>query len=238
MPLLEISGTNIRERFAKGESVSGFMPRAAEDYARQNGLYNSVTPDLGEAHFKWAKAKLKSRLSARRFKHTLGVVEESEKLAKHYKADITKARWAALLHDCAKEYSGAKKHALCHHWNIPLDPILESQIDITHSLLGAESAKHDYYVNDPEILQAIRYHTTGNKDMTVLDKIITLADFIDPYREDYEPLKEMRKYAYESMDKSLAIGTKFTIDTIISKGGVIHKWSRDALNDFEKTMDA
>jgi len=234
IPLLEISGTDIRERLAKGESASGLMPRAAEDYARQNGLYHAVAPDLGEAHFTWAKAKLKRHLSARRFKHTLGVIEASEKLAEHYKADVNKARWAALLHDCAKEYSTAKKRALCHHWNIPLDPILETQIDITHSLLGAESAKRDYYVNDPEILQAIRYHTTGNKDMTVLDKIITLADFIDPYREDYEPLKAMRKYAYKNMDKALAIGTKFTIDTITSKGGAIHQWSSDALNDFEK----
>ena len=234
MPQMEISGTEIRERFAKGESVSGLMPQVAEAYVRQHGLYQTISPDLGKKHFDWAAARLKARLSAKRYKHTLGVVEEAERLAKHYGADVKKARWAALLHDCTKEYSVEKKRALCRLWDIPLDPILEKQIDIAHSLLSAESAKRDFYVNDKEIMNAIKYHTTGNKGMKLLDKIIILADFIEPYREDYEPLEEMRKYAYKNMDKALAIGTKSTIDAVSSRGYAVHQWSSDALKELKK----
>ena len=232
-PPLGISATDIRERFEKGAPVSGIMPRSAEDYARQYGLYGSINPDLGTKHFEWAKSRLKRRLSARRFTHTLGVVEESEKLAKHYGEDVNKARWAALLHDCTKEYSKDKKLALCHHWNIPLDPVLEMQIDIAHSLLSAESAKRDFYVNCPDIVQAIKYHTTGNKNMTTLDKITILADFIEPYREDYPPLEEMRSLAYTSMEKALVIGTKSTIDAVTAKGYPVHQWSSDALKELK-----
>ena len=233
-PILEISATDIRERFAKGLPVSGLMPRPAEDYVRQYGLYQSINPDLGSKHFEWAKARLKLRLSAKRFTHTLGVVEESEKLAKHYGADVNKAKWAGLLHDCTKEYSKEKKRALCKLWGIHIDSVIEAQIDIAHSLLGAESAKRDFYVTDEEILQAIRYHTTGNKGMTLLDKIAILADFIEPYREDYYPLEEMRKYAYTNMDKALAIGTKSTIDSVTAKGYPIHQWSSDALKELKR----
>jgi len=232
LPLLEISGTDIRRRFANDESVSGFVPPIVEDYAQQHGLYGTVVPDLGQRHFQWAMARLKQRLSAKRFVHTMGVVEESEKLAKHYGEDVDKARWAALLHDCTKEYSRDKKRALCFQWNIPLDPVLEAEIDITHSLLGAESALRDFYVTDPQILQAIRYHTTCNKGMTMLDKIIALADYIEPYRKDYPPLKKMRKHAYKNMDKALAIGIRDTIDAENKKGNPIHPWSSDALQDF------
>jgi len=229
-PLLDISGSNIRERFANGQPVRGLMPRFAENYARRNSLYSLYN------HFEWATQEVKSRLSSKRFQHTLGVLEEAEKLAKHYKADIVKVRWAALLHDCAKQYSADKKRALCAMWDIPLDEVLSSQISLTHGLIGAESARRDFYIDDSEIIQAIKYHTTGHKKMTLLDKIIMLADYIEPHREFYEGLDEMRKYAYINMDKALYIGTKATIKDEKSKGNPIHHWSADALKSLKKTM--
>jgi nicotinate-nucleotide adenylyltransferase len=229
-PLLEISGSNIRERFNRGLPVRGLMPRPSEDYARRNNLYSSYN------HFDWAMEQVKSRLSSKRFKHTLGVLEEAETLAKHYGADVEKARWAALLHDCAKQYSADKKRTLCNVWNLPLDEVLSAHISLAHGLIGAESAKRDFYIDDPEIMQAIKYHTTGHKKMTLLDKVIMLADYIEPYREDYTSLDEIRKYAYTNMDKALYIGTKGTIEDEKSKGNAIHHWSKDALKVLKKTM--
>jgi len=229
-PLLEISGSNIRERFANGQPVRGLIPRSVEDYARHNNLYSLYN------HFEWAMEQIKSRLSSKRFQHTLGVLEEAEKLAKHYGADIMKARWAALLHDCAKQYSTDKKRALCNVWGIQLDEVMSTQIGLAHGLIGAESAERDFYINDPEVNQAIRYHTTGHKKMTLLDKIIMLADYIEPYREFYEGLDEIRKYAYINMDKALYIGTKGTIKDEKNKGNAIHHWSKDALKVLKKTM--
>lgn len=238
IPLIEVSSTMIRERFANGESAKSLMPREAEEYAKKNGLYTRQGTELGEAHFEEVKTKIKQILSPRRFLHTLGVIEEAEKLARHYNEDEKMARWAALLHDCTKEYSAAKKRKLCETWNIPIDKVLEENIDIAHSLLSAESAKRDYGIEACEVYSAIKYHTTGNKNMSMLDKIIYLADFIEPYRDDYPPLEEMRKYAYENIDKALLVGCKHTTREIKQRGGQIHPWSKAALKDIKGKVEA
>jgi len=225
-PPLEISGTYIRECAKLGRAVSALMPQMAEDYARANRLYQPVVPNLSAEHFEWAKSRLKDRLSPDRFIHSMGVVTEAERLAKHYGADITKARWAALLHDCTKEYSADKKRTLCAQWDIETDDIIAGHIDLSHGLLGAESAKRDYFVSDPEILQAIRFHILGHKNMALLDKVILLADFIEPYREDYYPLKEMRELAYADIDKALVLGLVTMRNVDIASGKKLHQWSK------------
>lgn len=228
-PMLDISSTYIRECFAKGKPVSALMPRVSEEFARINGLYGTVLPDLSDKHFIWAKNLLQHRLSPKRYKHTLGVVIEAERLAKHYGADITKARWAGLLHDCVKEYSADKKRELCFEWGVEIDEIVASHIDLAHGLLGAKSATADYHVIDQEVLQAIRFHIMGHKDMTLLDKIIVLADFIEPFRDDYYPLREMRELAYVDINKALSLGLTAMRDMDIGRGKKIHHWSQDAI---------
>ena len=225
--MLEISSTYIRNSMKK--SVSTYMPREAEYYARTNGLYGAITPNLSEEHFEWAKSCLQQRLSPKRFIHSLGVVIEAERLAKHYGADVSKARWAGLLHDCTKEYSADKKRALCEQWGIQTDPIVAAHIDLAHGLLGAESAKRDFFISDTDILQAIRFHILGHKDITLLDKIILLSDFIEPYREDYHSLKEMRDLAYVDINKALALGLKVMRDQDAARGKTLHHWSEDAI---------
>ena len=234
IPLLDISSKQLRERFANGQDTKYFMPSEAEDYARAHRLYSNEETALTPERFEKVKAKIKQILSARRFMHTLGTIEVAEKLAAHYGADVNKARWAALLHDCTKEYSASKKHRLCKMWNIPLDDILESDIDITHSLLSSESARRDYDVSDKEVLQAIRYHTTGNKNMSLLDKIIYLADFIDPYRDDYPPHEKMREIAYKDINNALLIGHNHTIQDLKERGKPIHPWSKAAQKELQK----
>ena len=226
---LDISSTGIRQSLKDEAQVSALIPREAEDYIRRHGLYGCVTPDLSGTHFKWAKACLGYRLSPKRFQHTLGVVLEAEKLAKHYGADINKARWAALLHDCAKEYGADKKRMLCEAWHIPIDPLLAKHIDLAHGLIGAECAKRQFYVTDPDILQAIRYHISGHKDITLLDKIIVLSDFIEPFREDYPPLEAMRALAYTDIDQAIVLGLTVMGDIDAARGKELHHWSRDTI---------
>jgi nicotinate-nucleotide adenylyltransferase len=231
-PLLEISSTEIRKNIATGQPVNGLMPRESETYAQRHALFHP--PETPAERFQKAKEQLEQRLSPRRFKHTLGTITEAEKLANHYGADPEKARWAALLHDCAKEFSAGKKRYLCDKWGIQLDSVLTAHIDITHSLLGAESAKRDFFIDDEEILQAIRYHTIGHGKMTLLDKIIMLADYIEPYREDYHPLTEMRQLAYKNINKALLTGMKATNDEIKQRGHSVHPWSKNALRELKK----
>jgi nicotinate-nucleotide adenylyltransferase len=226
---LDISSTNIRKSLSREAPVSTLIPWEAEDYIRKNGLYGCVMPDLGDAHFNWAKACLGYRLTPKRFEHTLGVVIEAEKLAKHYGADANKARWAALLHDCAKEYGTDKKRMLCTQWNIPIDPLVATHIDLAHGLIGAECARRQFYVTDTDILQAIRFHISGHKGMTLLDKIIVLADFIEPFREDYHPLADMRALAYVDINKALTLGLTVMSGIDAARGKEIHHWSQDAI---------
>jgi len=245
-PLLDISSTNIRERFQKGQSVHGLVPKWVEDYAHWHGLYRADTSaakpiiepgefkKLQELRFEEAADKLRIRLSPKRFKHTMGVVVESERLAIHYGASVEKARWAALLHDCAKEYSSHKKHTLAKLWRIDLDEILIADIDIAHGLIGAESARRDFLVDDEEILQAIRYHTTGHKNMTLLDKIIMLADYTEPYRENWGPIAEMRELSLTDLHLALSLGTKATMKEAKSDKRPVHTWSLDALKKLKK----
>ena len=226
---VDISSTEIRSMLKNGQSVRQHIPAGVVDYIHEYALYGSLGTALTDARFEAAKEQLKSYLSAKRFTHTLGVIEESERLAAHYKVDKAKAKWAALLHDCTKEYGTDKKKALCTLWAIPLDETMKKTIDLAHGFLGAESAKRDYYVHDEDILQAIRYHTTGHKDMTMLDKIIMLADYIEPYREPYKPLNEMRQLAYKDINKALIIGTQSTIAAEAMHGNPIHPFSYDAI---------
>ncbi|HAN10007.1 MAG TPA: hypothetical protein DCP90_05255 [Clostridiales bacterium] len=144
----------------------------------------------------------------KRFTHTLGVVETAEKLAKMYGADVEKARVAALLHDCAKFYKYedfARKH------DIKLDYDILKHLKVIHSFLGVFVAKIEYGIEDEEILGAIKYHTTGKPDMTVLEKIVYLADAIEPGREEYGYLEEGRKLACEDLDKAVGFILERTI---------------------------
>ena len=231
-PMLNISSTDIRERLANSQPVQGLIPKPVADYARRHALYNTAQGSV--PCFNQAIVKLKQRLSPKRFVHTMGVVEEAERLAAHYARDISKARWAALLHDCTKEYSADKKRMLCHIWDIPLDETLIAQIDITHSLLSAESARRNFYVDDAEILQAIRYHTTGYKGMTMLDKIIMLADYTEPYRDDWGPIPEMRRLSLTNINEALIMGIQCTIKEETEAGHAVHPWSIDALSELYK----
>lgn len=232
-PRLEISGTEIRHKFAEGKPVGGLMPKIAEDFARRHGLYQTPGTALSETRFEEIKVRLMTLLSPWRFRHTLGTIIEAEKLAAHYGADIKKARWAALLHDSAKEYSSDKKLALCKAWRVPLDDAMKAHIDITHSLLGAEVARREYLVTDPEILQAISRHTMGRAGMTLLDKIIMLADYIEPYREDYPSLAEIRRLAYTDINRALILGLKYSFNDLKERGRDIHPWSREVLRELK-----
>jgi len=240
-PLLNISSTDIRKRLTAGQTVHGLIPKPVEVYAKQHGLYAAAdvvaidytadSPASGKFCFEAAQEELRIRLSPERYAHSMGVISTAEKLAAHYGQDAEKTRIAALLHDCAKEYSADKKRALCQLWGIQLDEALESNIEVAHSLLGAESAKRDFHIYDTSIQQAIRYHTTGYIGMTILDKIIMLADYIEPNRSNWGPIKEMRRLALTDINQALIIRIEYNISKEKQAGRPIHPWSLDTLKE-------
>ncbi|HCC07961.1 MAG TPA: phosphodiesterase [Clostridiales bacterium] len=159
-------------------------------------------------NFTSGKTPKDAAYAEKRFTHTLGVVETAEKLAKIYGVDVEKARIAALLHDCAKFH---KYNDFSRKHGIKLDEEILKYPKVIHSFLGVFVAKVEYGIEDVEILNAIKYHTTGKPDMTVLEKIVYLADAIEPGREEYEYLIEGRKLANEDLDKAVAFILERTI---------------------------
>ena len=212
---MEISSTKIRKNIKK---YAYLLPIGTRNYIKTHDLYNN---DLNI--FEKIKQEVKKRISKKRFIHTMGVVDAAEKLAITYNEDIEKARLAAVLHDIAKEYSADKKRKLCKKWQIPLDNVINESIDLSHGAIAAEIAKREFGINDKDILQAICYHTTGHKDLTMLDKIIMLSDYIDPTREDYGPLEYMRNIAHTNINNALAYGLSNTVDDEKARGNTIHE---------------
>ncbi len=147
--------------------------------------------------------ELKKELKASRYDHTLGVVETAEALAETYGCDVKKARYAALLHDCAKSLTDEEKIALCREYNVAVNEVELRNPSLLHAKCGAILAKYKYGIDDPEILHAIAVHTTGVPEMNRLDEIIFVADYIEPGRESLPNLYELRKLAYKDLDRTV-----------------------------------
>lgn len=172
--------------------------------------------------------KLQSALSIERYIHTMGVVKTALKMAEMYHADRYKVQAAALLHDCAKDYPSDMKRRFCKEFHVNVDEIMLNCIDLTHAFLGAEVARREYGVDDEEILDAIRYHTTGRKNMGIIEKIVFIADYIEPNRKAFDTLEEARKLAFENIDTAMAFILKSTIDYVNERNRPLHPLSVEA----------
>lgn len=147
--------------------------------------------------------KMKKVLEEKRFQHTLGVAYTASNLAFVYGYDDKKAFIAGLLHDSAKCISHQKRLMICKKNHLEITTVEEENPVLLHAKVGAFFAKEKYGVCDEEILNAIRFHTTGRPDMTLLEKIIYVADFIEPHRKKLPRLDEIRKISFEDLDMAI-----------------------------------
>ncbi len=150
------------------------------------------------------RKKLKKELDKERYEHTKGVMYTAACLAMAHEYSIEKAMLAGLLHDCAKCISNEDKIRLCKENHILISKAEYENPTLLHAKAGAVLAENKYDVHDPEILHAIRVHTTGEPNMGVLDKIIYIADYIEPKRDKAPHLDEIRKLAFEDLDACTA----------------------------------
>lgn len=177
------------------------------------------------------KTELRNILSEVRYNHSLGVASEAEKLARRYSADEGKAYIAGLVHDCAKEYPPDQMEAILKKdYGVSVDAMSRLMPKIMHGPLGALDAQKKFGIYDPEILDAIACHTTGKGNMTLLSKIIYIADYIEPNR-DFEGVDRLRRLAYENIDEAIILGIDETIIDLIQRGLVIHPDTVHARND-------
>ncbi len=226
--VIDVSSTELRERLARGEGGSLLAP-AVYGYILREGLYGTHA-DLKNLPLKDLRPVALSYLKHKRIPHVLGTEQEAIRLALRWGGDPEKARRAALLHDCTKKLDMEEQLALCEHYQIPLDALERKALKLLHAKTGAAIAA-DVFGTDEELTNAIRWHTTGHGNMTLLEKIIYLADYIEPSR-DFPGVDKLRKICYEDLDAGLLLGLEMTIQEMEERGNPVHRATleaRDAL---------
>ena len=150
------------------------------------------------------RKSLEKELKPDRFDHTLGVAYTAANMAFIHGADVEKALIAGFLHDCAKCMSHEEQVKICEKNKIEISEVERRNHSLLHAKVGMYLARTKYDVYDTDILNAIRWHTTGREDMSLLEKIIYIADFIEPNRKPLEDMDTIRKEAYSDIDRCLA----------------------------------
>lgn len=167
------------------------------------------------------KKKLQHHLDRERYEHTLGVMYTAAAMAMVYGTDMNQALIAGLLHDCAKCITSEKKIHLCEKYELPISSAERQNPGLLHSKLGAYLAESKYGIEDKEVLDAICYHTTGRPNMTLLDKIIYIADYIEPNRFQAPNLDEVRRLAFVDIDACLYMILKDSLSYLETKNEVV-----------------
>ncbi len=177
--------------------------------------------------FEWLRKKAYAMLEPKRVAHVKGCEEEAVRLARRWGADVEKAREAAILHDITKKEKLDEQLRLCAKYGILLDEVERGEGKLLHSKTGAGIARYEFGC-DEEVCGAIYWHTTGKEDMGLLEKVIYMADYIEPNR-DFDGVDKLRRAAYENIDRALEMGFRMSIEDMVSRGIVPHERTMGAL---------
>ena len=229
---LDISSKMIRDWIRRKKTVRYYVPEPVLAYIADRHIYGmestlektegqgkeKIRQMSGQYDLKKIEEKLEKHLDEDRMRHTRGVMYTAASLAMVYGCSLEKAQVAGLLHDCAKCIPNKKKLKMCLENQIPMTEYEEANPFILHAKLGAFLARQKYGVDDEQILDAITWHTTGKPDMSLLDKIIYLADYIEPARDKASRLPYIRKLAFQDLDECMYQVLKDTLE-YLSVGG-------------------
>lgn len=216
--LVDISSTQLRELLARERGREYLLP-SVYGYILMNRLYGTY-PCLKHLELPELRACSYSLIRHKRVAHVMGVEEEAVKLAKFWGADPELARHAGILHDCTKYLELAPQLHLCAKYGIELDALEQKAVKLLHSKTGACMARYVFGEPD-EVYEAIFWHTTGKADMTLLDKILYMADYIEPNR-DFEGVERLRRLAYTDLDQAMLLGVESTIREMEERGVPVH----------------
>lgn len=174
--------------------------------------------------------KVSEQMPQKRWQHTLGVMDTSVLLARRYGGDAEKAELAAILHDVAKYWPVKDMEAVILDSPEADQELLQHEKQLWHSEVGYIVARRDYGVEDSEVLNAIRWHTSGRVGMSLLDKIVCLADYMEPGR-DFPGVERIRELAEHSLEEALVAGLDNTISHLLQQGKVIYPQTVLTRND-------
>lgn len=175
------------------------------------------------------------RLDKERYEHTLGVAYTAACLAGIYGVDKDKALRAGMLHDCAKCLSAEEILHLCEKYVMKVTDVeRRNPTSLLHGKVGAKIAADEYDEKDEAVLMAIKYHTTGRPEMSMLEKIIFVADYIEPGRDKAPNLSEIRKMAFDDIDKCLVKILQDTLEYLVYKGSEIDPATKRTLEYYSR----
>ncbi len=224
-PVTAISSTQLR-RMLLFQCADSFLPAGVGDYIQKNNLYGT-RQDYRGLSMEDLEQTVTSLLKPNRVAHVLGCRDTAIELAKRWNADVTDAARAGLLHDITKALDGPLQLTLCREYGIVLDSFSEENPKTLHALTGSLVAERIFGENE-QVVSAIRSHTTGKPDMTTLEKIIYMADYIEPNR-NFPGVEELRQLAYTNLDKALKKGLEMTLELLRQNQQDISPASAEAL---------
>ncbi len=215
-----ISSTQIRLSLTDNtEDWKTMVSEPVADYILRNGLYTE--PDTTLSLDEQYTEIIKKRLTPYRFTHSLAVAKEAKRLAEKYGGDPKKSYTAGLLHDIIKDTPPSEQLHIAETFDVDLDEVEKNSPKLWHARLGSVFLEYILGISDRDILHAVRYHTTARAGMSLLEKIIYIADFTSEDR-DYDDVDVMRRKADVSLQDAMQYALQYTIDDLTERGSVVH----------------
>ena len=232
--LVDISSTRLRELLPRGEGRE-FLPQAVYGYILREKLYGT-NADLKHLSVEDLRCVSYSMVFAKRLAHIRGCEEEAARLARRWGADEERMRRAAILHDCAK-YLTLREHLdICERYGIELCPLERSTDKLLHAKSGAALARHIFGVDDG-VYNAILYHTTARGGMSLEEKILYVADYMEPCR-DFPEVGELRRLAYTDLDGAVGMGASLSMREMVCRDKELHHDTLEAYEFYGKGNQA
>ena len=220
----EISSTQLREMLLQDKGWEYLVP-AVRGYILMHGLYGTHA-DLRHLDLEDLRACSYSMVKAKRLAHIRGTEEEAVRLARRWGGDEELARKAGILHDCTKYLNLEEQLQLCEKYGIVLDELEQKAVKLLHAKTGAAIARHVFGMPEA-ICSAIFWHTTGKADMSLLEKILYMADYVEPNRR-FDEVEELRRLAYSDLDAAVLRGCELSIVDMEERGQPVHRNTLEA----------
>lgn len=251
LPYVEAKTNELRRRFGTKVEIifSTPLPAASTDIRKalteRRGnelLTDAVYADIiryrlydAQVNLDWLREKAYAMLKPSRVSHVRGCEAEAVRLADRWGCDPEKAAEAAILHDCTKKADLPEQLVLCKKYGVEPDPIERVSNKLLHAKTGAAVARTEFGCRE-DIVSAIRWHTTGRADMTLLEEIVYMADYIEPNR-DFHGVERLRELAYADLDRAMLLGFEMSLEDIRAQGNPVHpdtvgalEWFREKIN--------
>ena len=231
-PVFEISSTQLR-RMLIFDCASPFLNEEVKNYILDNRLYGTQK-DYRQLPLEELEKAVISLIKPNRVAHVLGCRDTAVELAKRWGADETDAARAGLLHDITKALDGPLQLTLCQEYGVVLDDFSRNHPKTLHARTGAMVAKHVFGEKEA-VVSAVDSHTTGKAGMNLLEKIIYVADYMEPNR-NFPGVDDLRQAAFENIDRAMEMGLEMTLALLQREGKTVSKESHEALADIKATL--